>query len=223
MLVVGICVIAFIQIKLVPALLKILEEFDGRPTTPQLFTHAMTEFCMKFGWLAVVLILIGLWVVFSTRAGRFVRQALLDRYFATLREWHAAEVVQSLAGAAEAGRPLPGALSTLARYHFDHTIRHKLLFVRNEVEQGADLWQSLAAVRMLSDPEILVMETATRVGNRGWALKQLAQTKKVRVTRRLESISGLLTPMLVFVAGAIVLLQATAMFGMLIRIIESVE
>ena len=87
---------------------------------------------------------------------------VVDKYFGPMRDWRSAEVLQRLGAVTAGGRPLPSALSTLARYHFDPAIRHKLLFARNEVEQGADLWQSLATVRLVNPAEATVMEVATR-------------------------------------------------------------
>jgi type IV pilus assembly protein PilC len=130
-------------------------------------------------------------------------------------------VLEKLSVSTAAGRPIAGALSTLARYHFDPAIRNKLLFVRNEVEQGADVWQSMATAGLITPPEVRVLETAERVGNRPWALEQLAAGKERRAMRRLDRLSELLLPMLIVAMGAIVLFQALSVFIPLVKIIES--
>jgi general secretion pathway protein F/type IV pilus assembly protein PilC len=137
-----------------------------------------------------------------------------------VRELHTADVLRKISIATTAGRPVSGALSTMARYHFDPTIRHNLLFVRNEVEQGADVWESMRAADMLTPPEVRVLATAERVGNRPWALKQLAFAKIRRTRWRLERLSELVLPAVVILIGAFVLIQALSIFLLLTQLIH---
>jgi type II secretory pathway component PulF len=134
---------------------------------------------------------------------------------------YAADVLQKIGVALRAGRPVASALSTLARYHFDPTIRHKLLFVRNEVEHGADVWQSLTSVGLLTRPEVKVLTTSQRVGNRPWALSELVAGKQRRTTRRWERRAVLLLPVLLLVMGAFVLVQALVNFQPLIEALDA--
>jgi hypothetical protein len=117
--------------------------------------------------------------------------------------------------------PVPGALSTLARYHFDPTVRNKLLFVRNEVEQGANVWQSMSSVDLLTEPEVRAMAIAERVDNRPWTLIQLAGGKRRRSLWRIERLSELLLPAVVILIGAFVLLQGLGMFMTLTQLVHS--
>jgi len=176
-----------------------------------------------YWWLGALAVLALLWSMFSTRAGRFVRYSIVNRLVQPLRELHAAEVLQKLGVAMKAGRPIPGALSTLARYHFDPAVRHKLLFVRNEVEQGEDVWRSMTTVGLLAPAEVRLLEAAERVGNRPWALAQLVGVKKRRTLRRFEWLSELLLPALVLLLGAFVLLQALTIFQPLTALIEGLS
>jgi type II secretory pathway component PulF len=114
-------------------------------------------------------------------------------------------------------------LSTLARYHFDPNVRRKLLFVRNEVEQGAEVWQSMANVGLLSPAEARVMLTAERVGNRASALSQIARAKRRQTRRRLDRWWQALTPAAVVVLGLIVLVHALTVFVPLRQLILTVE
>ena len=165
--------------------------------------------------------LVVLWLAFATRRGRRARRALVSRLGAPGSARISADVLQKLALAASAGRPIAGVLSTLARYHFDPRTRHQLLFVRNEVEQGVDVWQSLTAVELLAAPELRLLETAERVGNRPWALAQLADVRETRATRRRDRLSALLMPAIVAVMGLFVLFQALTVFAPLTELIRS--
>ena len=125
-----------------------------------------------------------------------------------------------IAIASNAGRPMAGALSTLARYHFDSTLRNKLSFVRNEMEQGANLWQSMSAVDLLTDADVRALNLAERLGNRTWVLTQLANAKNRRAIRRLDYASQLVLPAVVLLMGLFVLFQALALFTPLTNIIR---
>lgn len=211
-LLVAFLIVTFLQIEIVPEFNKIAEEFQiEQPAVLHWSQHLAVTFT-NFWWLGALALVVLLWSTFSARPGRFVRHMILGRFYRPWRELRSAEVLHKLSVAARAGRPVPGALSTLARYHFDPTTRHKLLFVRNEVEQGADVWQSMTAVGLLTPPEVRLLKTAERVGNRPWALKQLAQGKKRRTSRRLGRMSELLLPAIVLVMGGFVLFQALTIF-----------
>jgi type IV pilus assembly protein PilC len=199
----------------------IFEDFDLE--LPRI-VHRMvgiTNLFVKHWWIGALAAFALLWVIFSDRPGRFFRRSVLGRLLYPLGQQRSADVLQKLAITTGAGRPIPGAISTLARYHFDPVLRRKLLYVRNEVEQGADVWQSMAASGLLRPSEERLLETAERVGNRPWVLAQLAGVKWRRAARRLERLSQLLLPALAIVFGGAVLFQALTLFLPLVQLIHS--
>jgi type II secretory pathway component PulF len=139
--------------------------------------------------------------------------------FRTWRQLRWADVLEKLSLASAAGRPMPGALSTLARYHFDPRIRRELLYARNEVEQGAEVWPTLAAAGLLAPQEERLLDVSERLGNRSWALDKLAANKKRRVRRRLRVWSALTLPIIALVFGGYVLAQALSLFVPLVEFI----
>jgi type IV pilus assembly protein PilC len=220
-LVIGIACLTFFMIKIVPPLMYIFEDFDLE--LPRI-VHRMvgiTNLFVKHWWIGALAAFALLWVIFSDRPGRFFRRSVLGRLLYPLGQQRSADVLQKLAITTGAGRPIPGAISTLARYHFDPVLRRKLLYVRNEVEQGADVWQSMAASGLLRPSEERLLETAERVGNRPWVLAQLAGVKWRRAARRLERMSQLLLPALAIVFGGAVLFQALTLFLPLVQLIHS--
>jgi type II secretory pathway component PulF len=213
----------FLNLKTVPALLKIVSEFQMQ-TPPALRWSADIARGMVDYWWLVGLGIVGLlWLIYSTTAGRLLRHSLATRLVRPLRNLHAALVLDSLSVAAAAGRPLAGALSTLARHHFAADVRHKLLYVRNEVEQGAGVWRSMQDMGLLSAAEVRALATADRLGNREWVLKKLAETKRVRTRRWLARMSELVLPAGVIAFGVLVVLMALIVFQPLIRLIESLS
>ncbi|MFV2067971.1 MAG: type II secretion system F family protein [Pirellulales bacterium] len=210
--------VAFLRTKIVPAFLQIFDDLDLEVAIAMRQSQLLLGIAMDYWWLGTAAILLTMGLIFSSRSGRYLRRSILGKFFRPLRTWRTADVMQKLSTAARAGRPMPGVLSTLARYHFDPSLRRKLLYVRNEVEQGEDLWHSMAAVKLLTLPEVAVLETAERVGNRAWVLKQLGRVKKRRTMDQLESMSALLLPLLVMLFAALVLFQSLAVFGTLLQL-----
>ncbi len=218
---VGFLVTTFIQIKIIPVFQKIFEEFNLDIPPVLHWSVWLANAFAAYWWLFALLLIAALLLTFSARPGRHLRNAFLGKFFRSVRELRTADILQKLSLATQAGRPISGALSTLARYHYDPAIRHQLLYVRNEIEHGADAWQSLADVGLLTSPEVRVLNTSARVGNRPWVLQQLATGKRRRTSRRLEKLSVLALPAVILSLGAIVLFQALAIFVPLLEMISS--
>jgi type II secretory pathway component PulF len=212
----------FLCIKIIPSMQAILADFSMTAPPPLQWSIELARTFANYWWAGAVVVLILLALMFSVDKGRFIRHAIIGRAVRPLRELRALEVLRLLGVAAQAGRPIAGAVSTLARYHFDPAIRSKLLYVRNEMEQGADVWQSMSAGGLIAPREAAFLNTAERVGNRPWALEMLSTSKRRRTLRRLERLSELLLPAVVLVFGAFVLLQALALFTPLVTILFSV-
>jgi type II secretory pathway component PulF len=216
----SVLLISYTQITIVPILARIFSEF-GMESPPALaWSAASSGTAFITWWLAALACIAALWWLLATRSGRPLRDALFGRL---LRPWHekrSAGVLQNIAIAVGAGRPIPGALSTLARYHFDPTIRRELLFVRNELEQGVDVWTSLAGVGMLTRPEVELLSGAHQSGNLAWILRKLVATKQRRTVRRLQWAVELVVPALVLGMAALVVFQALTVFQPLTRIIS---
>lgn len=219
--VLGIFLVTFLQMRIVPAFMAIAQDFDMEPTRMLRWSSQFAD-AVASTWYVWALAILGLmWLTFSVRSGRRVRRAIVGRFSRAARELRSADVLQKLGLAAKSGRPMAGSLSTLARYHYDPSMRNKLLYLRNEVEQGADLWQSMTSAGLLGRSEGELLRTADRVGNRPWVLQQLAAGKKRRTTRRLRRLSELFLPVMLLVLGAFVLFQALAIFTPLVTLIES--
>jgi general secretion pathway protein F len=202
-----------------PEFVKIHQDYAMEQPWGMQASHLFDQI-VNYWWAGALILLLLAWSTLSVRPGRVFRNSILGRFFHPVRELRAADVLQKLGLAVDAGRPISGALSTLARYHFDPTVRHKLLFVRNEVEQGAEVWKSLLAVGLVNDPERRALEAADMLGNRPWTLDQLAVTKRRRTMRRFERLSEWLLPVVIIAMGAIVLIQVLSVMGPLVSIIN---
>ncbi len=212
-------VIIFIEIRIVPDFRQIYAYYRlSLPWVTEAFV-ACIQLLENSAWLFILALLVGVLSFVFARPGRFIRQRVM-RFVSPLRAKQTAGLLRMIGIASEAGRPLPSALSTLARYHFDPTLRNKLLFVRNEVEQGADLWQSMSSVDIISEADVRALDLSERLGNRSWVLAQLAAAKSRRAFRTLDYIAQLVLPVVVLLFGLFVLFQALALFAPLTNLIR---
>lgn len=215
--VLGLLIVTFLHFKIFPMLQRMLFEFAVPAPLIMTISHDISTAIAQFWWLGALLAFVGIWLVLFTRLGRFGRKTM----FAPRQEWQSADVIQKLNVAGDAGRPLSGALATLARYHFDSATRNQLLFVRNEVELGVDAWQSLSRVGLLTPAELRLLKAADRVGNRSWVLKQLVEQKRRRTIQRRDRSAQLLLPALLILMGGFVLFQALTVFVPLTKLLHS--
>lgn len=217
----GFAVVTFLMIKIVPSFIAIFNDFSLR--IPHLLSASITlaDTVSRYWFVALLPLLLATWLAFTVRGGRVLRNAIGGRLFGSMRELRAADLLEQLSVATGAGRPLTGALSTLARYHFDPAMRRKLLFIRNEVEQGVEMWQSMTAAGILAPSEGALLRTADRVGNRAWVLRTLAAGKRRRTHRWLQRLSDLLLPAATLVIGACVLFESAAIFSALIHLVTN--
>jgi type II secretory pathway component PulF len=220
--VISFLIVTFSQVKIVPELHQIFDEFDVSPPESLEWATFFSSLFVNYWYLFALAVIAFGWLVFSPWPGREMRRAVLGRFFRPLRDLRMADVLQKLSVALQAGRPIAGSISTLARYHFDPKLRNQLLFIRNEMEQGADPWQSMAKTGLLSPTDAHLLETADRVGNRPWVLRQLAFLKRRNTTRRLAHWSEFAVPAVTILMGAFVLFQAVSMIDSLTHIIYSV-
>ena len=77
----------------------------------------------------------------------------------------------------------------------------------------------MATAGLVTAPEVRVLQSAEQIGNRPWALHQLAIGKKRRTARRLDRLSEFVLPVLVIALGAFVLFEALTVFVPITRII----
>jgi len=217
---IGLLLIAFTQINIVPVMARIFQEYDMALSPALAWSQNARGTLFIYLSIAAITLIGLLWWMFATRSGRPVRYALFGRL---LRPWHGRRtsgVLRNIAAAAAAGRPISGALSTLARYHFDPTIRRELLFVRNEVEQGADVWPSLAGVGLLTQPEAQLLQGAPSSGDLAWMLNQVADVKERRTERRTTWIAEFAMPLVVAAMASLVIFQALTVIDPLTRILD---
>ncbi len=216
-------VLSFIMVSIIPSWHRIMADFSLDTTAPLRLLTGISNVMAEMWPLIFLALLFCVWLIKSEFSQRFFRRRVFSRLFKPVAQLRSASLLNLLAVAQQAGRPLPGALSTLARYHYDSLIRHKLLFVRNEVEQGADLWKSLTKTRLLSSAESRALESSASTDSTVWTLQHLANWKRNRVARRFDVYVDFLLPMVIVLMASAVLLTALATLTPLYKMINALS
>lgn len=179
-----------------------------------------TDLVAKYlpGGFIVAAILMGIWYFFRPTA---TLRRVFANWILSPKRKRSAHLLNMFALSTESGRPIAGALSTLARYHFDRNVRMKLLVARNEHEQGTDIWQSLAQCKILSSEEANAISQSSSPQLRAWLLSRLANWKNMQNEHRAAIFSLFLQPMIVVVFGVLVLWVSLAILGVLVSMITA--
>jgi type II secretory pathway component PulF len=214
--------VSFLVTFIVPTL-KYLHQDFGLVEMSGLFR----TFLAAWDWLAayaplwILLIVTIAFLVWAMPSRRFFRRALAGRWFRGTAQTRSSQLMQLLATTVEAGRPVPSAISTLARYHFDHRFRRRLLFARNEIEQGADVWKSLADSHLMTAEESQAIALCSSNESRAWAMRQLANWKLHEVAAHRSTLLRFIQPLITILFAGLVLLVGGAMIGFLAQMIHS--
>lgn len=150
---------------------------------------------------------------------RFLRRVVGPWLFRSWRTRRKAGVLDRLSDSVGAGRPILGAVSTLARYHYDPSLRHRLLVVRNECELGTPLWDAMQSAGLLTAGEATALASADVTDTRAWSLATLGEASRRKADRRQRAEANLLLPLLLLCIGAFVLLQALGVFAAITQLI----
>ncbi len=201
-------VLTFLMIKIIPSFNAIFDDFELDLPRISQFVIAASDGIVNYWWLLTMPLTALVWLWKSERLKRYFHRHLTARLIKPLAQLRSINVLNLLAANSRAGRPLAGAVSTLARYHFDGRIRQKLLFVRNEMEQGADPWERMSRVQLIAPAEARALQAATSSESRSWTLNRFVELKRSRVERQLEMYLSLLQPAATLLIAVVVLVIA---------------
>lgn len=216
-------ILLFMMVKIVPSFQAIFDDFELDLPRITLWLIESSEFFINY-WYLFALVLIGIFVLGGSHASRsFFSRTLFSRVIPPVASLRSAEMMDLLSVSVAAGRPVAGALSTMARYHTYPVIRRKLLFVFNEVEQGADPWESMVATRLINAKESAAIVSATSQESRAWTMNRLAQLRRERFTTKVDAFGNLLQTAATLCLGAIVLFVGVALLLPLFDLVNNLN
>ena len=214
-------ILLFLMYFISPTIKKVLDEFEMKLPISFYRLLVFWEFVSAYAfWVCLALFALG-WIVCSSRSRRFFRRQVADRLFRRTSLSRSAQLLRMFSVTVEAGRPLAGSLSTLAKYHFDRNIRQRLLMARNEVEQGAPAWSSLVDAKILSLEEFQAVTGSSNQNVQSWTLRRLATVKQEIAKQRMVMLTTFLHPVVILGFAAIVLWICFSFFSVLTKMIQS--
>ena len=96
----------------------------------------------------------------------------------------------------------------------------RLKRVEQDLVHGIDWTRSLRYHGLIRASDAAVLESAQRVGNLTWAMRQTAETGERRLALRLQLLIQILYPLVLFLIAALVGLIGAAYFAPLVMLIE---
>lgn len=220
----GQVIVGFIMYFVMPKMEAIHMGFGLRLPAVTIALIGASHWLVRFGWPFALLLAIAdvpVPIIVPLCIGGWVegRSLGLDRFFPSR---HLAPVLRALAWMVESGQPLPSGIAALFRYHPSGWVRGRLLQVLHEVGAGDDPWDSLRRAGLLRRSDVAVIQSAARVGNLAWAVRETADSAERRAIRRLHAWLHALTVFCLLGAGAVVLLVATSIFVPLVSLLKHI-
>lgn len=207
---------------IIPKFRKIFGDFGTELPEETLLSLEAFDFASQYSglfWLAIVVLIAiggGIAHVYSRGWDEF-DPPLIGHW---LRRLDVPNLLRNLALAAESGTPLEHTLSVLAARHRRRAMRKALAETHAACLAGHDCWQALRDAGLLRDAEFAVLQSAQRVGNLPWALRQLAETIERRISYRWQTFIEFAQPAMAVGLLLFIGLMCLALFAPLVKLIQ---
>ena len=212
--------LSFLQIKIMPSMVQIVEEFD----------MADAELASLWAWgdtmvwaiyFALGLIMpVAIVVVILMVLVQFGKLSELPR---GLRWFHGpvneCRLLNILSVVIATGLPLQGSLDVIRRQFPSSRIRHISNAIYGQLKQGGDWIEALRASRVVSTPEAALAKSAQEAGNLAWALREISVGKRRRHLQRMAPTTKIVLPILVLLAAIPVLVTGLVLIIPLTKMI----
>jgi protein transport protein HofC len=215
-------VLAFVMIRIVPEYAKIFDEFElDLPAMTHLLV-SLSEFIVDylavpltslFVFTALIVIVVTIFYVCDVP----VLSSLGDRLF---RGRRTADILRIIALATEHREPLDALLHRVALVYPSSMIRRHLQPAAAAVKAGVDWREALVEARFITKIEQSLLQTAERVGNLPWALREIARRRDKRAAYRLMALLQIAYPVAILMIGAMVAFYAVSLFIPIVKLIN---
>ncbi|MBU6237885.1 MAG: type II secretion system F family protein [Planctomycetes bacterium] len=203
-------VLFFFEYRILPNLRQIYHHLELGPSANSLMRADPMKSAIAIGVAAVVLLVAGILLGWSVSIRRWIRKQWMGKWFSPPLATISAPVLQMLSTNVREGRPIVGALSTLAKYHSDSRVQQGLLLARNEIEQGATEWESMQTSGLISSLEQQALESCQGKDSQAWILEQLASKRELDYRRRQSLFEKCVHPVIVLFFGGLVFWLASS-------------
>ncbi len=237
--------ITFVFVKIIPTFEQIFIDFEVELPPVTLFMIEVGNeiasrpllLALSYGGLLLVLLASWVWAVYylgweplaiillRRLRPNMVGPAQWEPFFfrRLLRPYHGALIMGSLASVADSRQSLVAALKQMAKIYPTADLRRPLRDVVAMAESGGNLFDGFVKHKLLDAQVASMLNTAARVGNLAWALREMSETAiqrhEVRNRMIMRTLSVVLTlimaiPVALVVIGLITpLIQLTLTLG----------
>ena len=216
-------ILIYISQRISRPLQKIFEEFGlQRAEFLADFNYVMNAILLSLPWLILAIILLSVTGLLPQARAWFRRR--VKPLFSYSKDLQAtATLLRLLSIQLQQRKDITNSFAILAKYHSRKSIRQQLLVARNEAELGLDVWQSLSTSQLITEKEGQALAKAGEPGSQAWLLDRLAESLDHRVNRRTDRQVVIVTPLVTFFWGAIVILAAQVVLFSIASIITSLS
>ncbi|MCX7428371.1 MAG: type II secretion system F family protein [Planctomycetia bacterium] len=212
----------FVFNKIVPAYRKIFQDFDTELPERTKLLFSVADAFSSYWYLSMplffALVAVAVYVLLRYTGWVTWNPPGIQRL---ARRYDTAAILDALALVAESQRPMTEGLATLARTYPSYAIRRRLQLAWEDVTAGADWREALLARQLINRADFAVLGAASRVGNLGWALRELADSSRRRLTYRLHALVQVLFPLAIGLVGLTVMFFVVGLFMPLVALIQN--
>jgi general secretion pathway protein F len=209
-LIVALLTVALVFLYVVPEFRSLFDGPDADIPIATRFVFAISDFLSRFGWLMLVVMLLGI-----VAAGRFYRSAQGRRYLDgwvlkiplvgdLIRKREAIRFCDTLAMLLEGGTGLLEAIDIVVAAVGNREIAKEFADLGNRVRRGENLANALAPTAALPDRAIQLIRVGEETGRLAEMMREVVRAFDLELKRDLEKNLSLIGPALTIVLGVIV-------------------
>ena len=220
----GFFLLTFIMLKIVPSFEKIFQDFGTALPPMTVALIGVANFIFQFSVLFLPFYLLVLLLIIHVIMRYFgLTDADLPGISRMTRRLDSANILDALALVADRQQPLYEGIDALAQSYPKKNIRRRLQLATDDIKRGRDWCESLLWQGLIRRPEAAILQSAQRVGNLAWALREMAESVRRRLIYRLQAIAQVLFPPIVVLMGLVVMFIVVALFLPLISLIQNLS
>ena len=215
-------IVGFLMYYIIPKFKRIFEDFGTElpPITISLIT-ASDSFVNYWYLLSGPFAIAGIVAVAITGFSLYYpwlefRRKFLDPWIISLAM---TDVMRNLAHQIRFRRPLPEALRDVGNYCLNWTVRIRLGKVREQVAAGGDLWDEMAAQKLITRREQAVLQSTRQTGHPDWGLYEVAGRRERNWGPRFVWLMTLLRVGIPLSFGVLVGSISIALFAPLVKLL----
>ncbi|MGD2064678.1 MAG: type II secretion system inner membrane protein GspF [Nitrospirota bacterium] len=229
LLVLGISVVSFLLVKVVPSVTKIFVDMEAELPTATTALLAISDFAQHRWWLVVLGVAA---VVFGVRAygrtdkGRMVLDGLklkVPLFGGLLRKVMVTRFASTLSTLLASGVPLLSCLEIVRSIVLNRVLQEAIRDVRGRVQEGGAIAPALRATGQFPPIVLHMVDVGEKSGTLEEMLQRMAESYDEEVTVAASAITALVEPLMIVVLGLLVLFIVLAILLPIFEINELIR